>query len=184
MPGTKLRIIFQDGTVFHGRAFAPSGDRYAEVVFNTGMSGYQEILTDPSYKGQAVVMTYPLIGNYGINDDDAESRRLYLEALIVKEYIVHSSNWRSTKTLRDYLHEHDILGVEGVDTRALTRYIRERGACKVAITSYAGPIERFTERLRDANPVFGIHTINDASCGKPYTWPKPDRSDFRVAVLD
>src|SRR5690349_9970598 len=112
MLGSKVRIIFQDGTVFHGRAFAPSGDRYAEVVFNTGMSGYQEILTDPSYKGQAVVMTYPLIGNYGINPDDNESRRVFLEALIVKEYVAHPNNWRATMSLRDYLHEQDVLGVE------------------------------------------------------------------------
>ena len=179
-----VRVIFQDGQVFHGRAFALSGDRYAEVVFNTGMTGYQEILTDPSYKGQAVVMTYPLIGSYGINEEDSESHRIFLEALLVKEYIPFPSNWRSGMSLKDYLTKHDVLGVEGLDTRAMTRYIREKGACKAAITTYDGPVEMFTQRLGESSPIFGVNMVHDASCERSYRWPKPDCSDYRIAVLD
>lgn len=179
-----VRVVFQDGRVFHGKTFALSGDKYAEVVFNTGMTGYQEILTDPSYKGQAVVMTYPLIGSYGINNEDAESKRVYLEALLVKEYIATPSNWRSTCTLRDYLLEHGVLGVEGLDTRAMTKYLREKGACKAAITTYDAPVKELTARLSETSPIFGINMVNDVSCDKSYRWPRPENSDFKIAVID
>ena len=125
-----VRIVLEDGLVFRGKSFTLSGDRYIELVFNTGMTGYQEVLTDPSYTGQAVVLTYPMIGNYGINEDDFESKKIYLDALIVKEYVDHPSNWRHTKSLKAYLEEHDIFGVEGVDTRALTRHLRSKGSLK------------------------------------------------------
>ena len=128
MDNTKAILALEDGTVFTGRSFAGHGETVGEVVFNTSMSGYQEILTDPSYCGQMVTMTYPLIGNYGINDQDIESNRIQVKALLVKEYQAYPSNWRSKRSLADYLKASDIPGIEGIDTRALTRHIRLAGA--------------------------------------------------------
>jgi carbamoyl-phosphate synthase small subunit len=113
-------LVLEDGSVYRGYAFASSGETLGEVVFNTGMTGYQEIITDPSYKGQIVTMTYPLIGNYGINPEDMESGGIHLEGFIVREYQPHPSNWRSRMTLKDFLESHGKLGIEGIDTRALT----------------------------------------------------------------
>ncbi|HNS54664.1 MAG TPA: carbamoyl-phosphate synthase domain-containing protein, partial [Syntrophales bacterium] len=123
-------LVLEDGSVFRGFAFAHAGQAMGEVVFNTGMTGYQEILTDPSYKEQIVTMTYPLIGSTGVNPEDMESARIHLEGFIVKEYQPHPSNWRSTRPLKEFLEEHGKLGIEGIDTRALTRKIRLAGAMK------------------------------------------------------
>ena len=122
----KLALI--DGTVFEGRAFGASGEIHGEVVFNTSMTGYQEILTDPSYCGQIVTMTYPLIGNYGVNVEDVESGGLSLRGFIVKELCRHESNYRSNQSLDSYLEKHGVIGIEGLDTRALVRRIRIHGA--------------------------------------------------------
>ncbi len=135
MSAQKAYLIFDDGTSFQGKIFAPSHDRFAEVVFNTAMTGYQETLTDPSYKGQMVVMTYPLIGNYGINPEDHESSHIHLEALIVKEYHDFYSNWRADQCLKKFLEAHNILGVHDIDTRAITRYIRTHGAKPAWLTT-------------------------------------------------
>ena len=131
----KAYIALEDGTIFEGVSFGAAGQRYGEVVFNTSLTGYQEILTDPSYKGQIVTMTYPLIGNYGINTEDIESRKPFVEGFIIKEKSGIASNWRSLKSLEEYLKENDIIGVEGVDTRALTRHIRLQGAMRAVISS-------------------------------------------------
>jgi carbamoyl-phosphate synthase small subunit len=120
------KLALEDGTVFTGRAFGATGERFGEVVFNTSMTGYQEVLTDPSYKGQIVCMTYPLIGNYGINADDRESARPQVEGFIVRECARLDSNFRSTMSLDDYMREHGIIGIEGIDTRALVRRLRAR----------------------------------------------------------
>src|SRR5210317_2294156 len=116
----KALVALEDGTIFEGDSFTGAGEVFGEIVFNTGMSGYQEVLTDPSYRGQIVTMTYPLIGNYGVNPEDMESHRIHPEAFIVKEYNAIPSNFRSTGNLADFLAEHNIPGIEGVDTRALT----------------------------------------------------------------
>src|SRR5438270_7106336 len=121
------KLALEDGTVYTGRSFGATGDRFGEVVFNTSMTGYQEVLTDPSYKGQIVAMTYPLIGNYGVNPEDTESRGPQVEGFIVRELSRIPSNFRSRGTLSDYLAENQILGMEGVDTRALVRRLRVRG---------------------------------------------------------
>ena len=126
----KALIALEDGTIFEGKSFTGSGETSGEIVFNTGMSGYQELLTDPSYKGQIVTMTYPLIGNYGVNPEDMESDRVQVEAFLIKEYNAIPSNFRSTGTLADFLKKDNILGVEGIDTRALTRHIRMAGALR------------------------------------------------------
>ena len=139
----KARLILEDGSVFMGRAFAPTNDRYAEIVFNTAMTGYQEILTDPSYEGQAVVMTYPMVGSYGINEEDVESRKLFLEALLVKEYVDWPSNWRSKKTLKDYLIEKtkeikDFNKTKNIDTNELIngRRLTNIGTFRAYIINY------------------------------------------------
>ena len=131
----KALLVLEDGTYFEGRSFGATGERFGEAVFNTGMTGYQEVITDPSYKGQIVVMTYPLIGNYGVNEDDRESSSIWLEGFIVGELSRRISNWRATGSLEDYLKEHGVPGIQGVDTRALTRHIREAGAMRAVIST-------------------------------------------------
>ena len=126
----KALLALEDGTVFPARSFTGPGEAEGECVFNTAMTGYQEVLTDPSYKGQLVTMTYPLIGNYGTNDQDVESDRVQVEAFLVKEYLPFPSNFRSQAPLADYLKKNNVLGLEGIDTRALTRHLRNYGAMR------------------------------------------------------
>ncbi|HYB42189.1 MAG TPA: carbamoyl-phosphate synthase domain-containing protein, partial [Candidatus Methylomirabilis sp.] len=125
---TPALLALADGRVFRGESWGAAGEAEGEVVFNTSMTGYQEILTDPSYRGQIVCMTYPLIGNYGINAEDAESRQPWVSGFAVKEACSFPSSWRGRGRLDDYLREHNIVGIQGIDTRALTRHIRDRGA--------------------------------------------------------
>ena len=131
----KAIIALEDGTIFEGISFGANGERFGEIVFNTSMTGYQEIMTDPSYKGQIVTMTYPLIGNYGINKEDIESSGPKVEGFIIKEKSKITSSWRSEKSLEDYLEENNIIGIEGVDTRSLTLHIRTKGAMKGVIST-------------------------------------------------
>src|SRR4051812_46250237 len=128
--GAPAKLALEDGTVFTGRGFGATGESFGEVVFNTSMTGYQEVLTDPSYKGQIVTMTYPLIGNYGINEEDRESTNPQVDGFIVRECSRIPSNFRSHNTLANYLAEHRIIGLEGIDTRALVRKLRVRGAMR------------------------------------------------------
>src|SRR3989338_6499246 len=128
-------LALSDGTIFEGESFSAEGEAVGEVVFNTSMTGYHEILTDPSYKGQIVAMTYPLIGNYGINAEDVESCRPFVEGFVVKEYSKIASNWRSQQPLGDYLKENNIIGIEGIDTRELTLHIRQQGAMKAVLST-------------------------------------------------
>ena len=131
----KALLVLEDGSVFEGTAFAGSGETMGEVVFNTGMTGYQEVITDPSYKGQIVTMTYPLVGNYGINKEDMESAGIHLEGFIVKEYQPNPSNWRMKQNLKSFLEDYGKIGIEGIDTRALTRRLRLSGAMKGIIST-------------------------------------------------
>src|SRR3954467_6949978 len=128
-------LVLEDGRTFEGVSFGADGEAFGEMVFNTSMSGYQEILTDPSYAGQIVCMTYPLIGNYGVNADDVESRRPWVEGFVVREASGVASNWRSTETLDSYLRKNNIVGIERIDTRALVRHIRDKGAMRSAIST-------------------------------------------------
>ena len=128
-------LALADGRVFRGEALGAEGEATGEVVFNTAMTGYQEIMTDPSYKGQIVVMTYPLIGNYGINDEDVESRRPWVEGFVVKEASPTPSSWRGRRTLDEYMREQKIVGIQGIDTRALTRHLRDHGAQEGVIST-------------------------------------------------
>ncbi|MCR4434346.1 MAG: carbamoyl phosphate synthase small subunit [Clostridiales bacterium] len=131
----KAVLALEDGTLFEGEGFGAEGEVVGEIVFNTGMTGYQEVLTDPSYCGQVVIMTYPLIGNYGINIEDIESSKLQVKGFIVREQCKTPSNWRSVETLNDYLKRNRIIGIEGIDTRALTRMLRDKGTMKGIIST-------------------------------------------------
>ena len=128
-------LVLEDGRSFRGQSFGADGEAFGEIVFNTSMTGYQEILTDPSYAGQIVTMTYPLIGNYGVNAEDVESRRPWVEGFVVREASSICSNWRATETLAAYLKRNNIVGIERIDTRALVRHIRDKGAMRSVIST-------------------------------------------------
>jgi len=176
-------LALEDGTIFKGKSFGASGERPGEVVFNTSMSGYQEILTDPSYKGQIVVMTYPLIGNYGINKEDVESSRPFVEGFVVKEYSKIASNWRKEKSLGDYLKENNILGIEGIDTRALTLHIRQAGAMKAVLSTTDLDEKSLIKKAKDSPGLVGIDLVKQVTSSKQYIWPA-DKAGFKVVVLD
>ncbi len=186
-------LVLEDGAVYRGTAFARGGEVMGEVVFNTGMTGYQEILTDPSYKGQIVAMTYPLIGNTGINAEDMESDNLHLEGFVVREYQEYASNWRSRQTLKSFLESHGKLGVEGIDTRALTRRIRITGAMRGILSTETTDIETLLERVRAFPGLVGRDLVKEVSCREPYHWkggrqqhnmPSVASGRRRVVVLD
>ena len=147
---TAARLILEDGTVFHGNAFSEGNECIGELVFNTAMSGYQEVLTDPSYHSQIVLLTYPLIGNYGITLEDNQSKGIHLEGIIVREYIDFPSNFASTQSLRSFLNAHSVLGVEDIDTRRVTQHIRTFGAQKSLLTTSTEPLEVLTKRLSES----------------------------------
>jgi len=180
----KALLALEDGTLFYGNAFAGEGEVSGEVVFNTGMTGYQEILTDPSYKGQIVTMTYPLIGNYGINSQDIESSKIQVEALVVKEYEPIPSNWRSQKTLADYLNQEGRIGVEGIDTRALTRHIRLAGAMKGVISTRDLDPLSLTRKARASQGVLGRDLVKEVTCKEAYQWPQQKGARYEVVALD
>ena len=147
MHGGKMKgfIALEDGTVFEGKSLGVEGGKEGEIVFNTSMTGYQEIMTDPSYKGQIVVMTYPLIGNYGVNDEDVESGSPKVEGFIAREFSKITSNYRAQGDLLSYLKKHSIIALEEVDTRALTKHIRVRGAMKAVISTIDHDVESLSE---------------------------------------
>jgi len=163
-------LAFADGTVFRGRSFTGRCETAGEVVFNTSMSGYQEILTDPSYCGQMVTMTYPLIGNYGINSEDVESERIQVKALLVKECQKYPSNWRSQGSLADYLKASNIPGIEGIDTRALTRHIRLQGAMKAALSTEDLEPDSLIEKARQSPDMAGRDLVKEVTCKVPMLW--------------
>ena len=193
----KAILALEDGTIFKGRSFTGQGEASGEVIFNTGMTGYQEILTDPSYTGQMVTMTYPLIGNYGVNPEDIESSKVQVGGFIVKECCKKPSNWRSTMSLPDYLTEVGVMGIEGIDTRALTRHLRINGAQRGFIaTGDVNPAD-LVEKAKSIESMEGLNLADRVSCAKPYTWDgtKPvfidDLKDFswkgtgpKLAVFD
>lgn len=166
----KALIALEDGQIFSGRTFSGSGEISGEIVFNTSMTGYQEILTDPSYKGQIVTMTYPLIGNYGVNSDDMESARIQPEAFIVKEYCKYPSNFRATGNLADFLKQYNVMGIEGVDTRALTRHIRMAGALKAVISTDDRDPDSLVAKAKQSPGLVGRDLVKEATCSRPYGW--------------
>lgn len=168
---SKALLVLQDGTVFEGTAFGAEGEAVGEVVFNTSMTGYQEILTDPSYKGQIVTMTYTQMGNYGVNDEDVESAGgPKVEGFIVKEYLSYYSNWRSGESLGDYLKSHGIVGIEGVDTRALTRHIRDYGAQMGIISTVEKDPLKVYEKIKEHPGIGGVDLVQYVTTKEKYHW--------------
>jgi carbamoyl-phosphate synthase small subunit len=171
----KALLALADGTVFEGRALGYEGETVGEVVFNTAMTGYQEVLTDPSYKGQIITMTSPHIGNYGMTQEDAESRRVWAEGFIVKEGSQLASNWRSRQQLQDYLHEAKIVAIEGLDTRALTRHLRDHGSQQGLITHVDGDSCHAIEKAQAAPSIIGRDLAAVVTCEKAYRWTEGSR---------
>ena len=166
----KALVALEDGTIFEGRSFTGPGEAIGEIVFNTGMTGYQEILTDPSYKGQIVTMTYPLIGNYGVNDEDMESNNIHSDAFLIKEYSAIPSNFRATGTLADFLKSRNILGVEGLDTRAITRHTREAGALKGIVSTLDLDPESLVNKAKSWAGLVGQDMVSKVTCPEAYGW--------------
>jgi carbamoyl-phosphate synthase small subunit len=173
-------LVLEDGSVFEGTAFAGSGDTMGEVVFNTGMTGYQEVITDPSYKGQIVTMTYPLVGNYGINTEDMESAGIHLEGFIVKEYQSNPSNWRMKQSLKSFLEDYGKMGIEGIDTRALTRRLRLSGSMKGIISTTSKDVPTLLAKVRAYPGLVGRDLVREVSCQKPYLWKKGEPSKSKI----
>ena len=166
----KALLALADGTLFEGKALGYEGETVGEVVFNTAMTGYQEVLTDPSYKGQIITMTSPHIGNYGVTQEDTESRRIWAEGFIVKEASQLASNWRSRQQLQDYLHEAKIVAIEGLDTRALTRHLRDRGSQQGFITHDCGDSRYAIEKAQAAPSIVGRDLAKAVTCETSYRW--------------
>ena len=173
-------LALEDGAAFEGRSFGAQGERVGEVVFNTGMTGYQEILTDPSYRGQMVVMTYPHIGNTGINAEDPESARPHLRALIVREVSRQESNWRARQTLARYLKDHGIMALTDVDTRALTRHIRQFGALRGAISTIDLDPASLQRKALAAPTTSEQDLVAQVSCAAPYAWTEPVAEEWQI----
>jgi carbamoyl-phosphate synthase small subunit len=163
-------LALADGTVFRGRAFGAAAEAVGELVFNTSMTGYQEILTDPSYEGQLVAMTYPEIGNVGVNREDVESRRPYVRGFVVREYRAEPSSWRAEESLGDYLARHGIPGIEGIDTRALVRHLRDHGSQEAVLSSVDLDPARLVRKARESPGLVGRDLVRNVTCAEAYDW--------------
>ena len=178
----KSILALEDGTTFEGSSFGAAGTTFGEVVFNTSMAGYQEILTDPSYKGQIVTMTYPLIGNYGSNSEDIESRKPFVEGFVVRECSELASNWRNECTLDEYLKKYNIIGIEGIDTRALTRHIRLAGAMKAVISTEELNPDKLIEMAKASESLVGKDLVKEVSSREITKYNKGGK--YNVVVMD
>ncbi len=189
---TTARLILSDGTSFEGRSFGDQGTAIGEVVFNTAMAGYQEILTDPSYHYQLITMTYPQIGNYGVNAKDFESRLIRAAGFIIREYSPMVSHWQANRSLGDYLKHHRIVAISEIDTRALTRHLRDQGAQMGLITTSNEPADLLLARLAKGKKMTGCDLAREVSTEVAYDWPPDDLAAdtpvtddaYRVAVYD
>jgi len=168
----KAVLAIEDGSIFEGIGFGSEGETFGEIVFNTSLTGYQEIITDPSYNGQIVVMTYPEIGNYGINSEDAESKQPVVKGLVVKEYWPSPSNWRSSESLSDYMEKYNIIGIYGIDTRQLTKQIRTLGAQRSLISTTDFDKKSLIKKVKDSPGIIGRDLVTEVSCKKSYSWNK------------
>lgn len=181
----KAILYLEDGTYFIGENFGATGEISGEVVFNTSMTGYQEILTDPSYTGQMITMTYPEIGNYGVNSEDVESLKVQATAFIVKNYNDRYSNFRGEKSLGEYLKENSVVGIEGIDTRSLTKKIRECGAMNGIVSTEDFDLDSLKEKLSKAPNMEGLDLVKDVTCKEIYKWNKlENEKKYSVGVLD
>src|SRR3954471_5939852 len=167
MPAPAI-LVLEDGRTFHGEAYGAQGETFGEAVFNTGMTGYQETLTDPSYHRQVVVMTAPHIGNTGVNDEDPESQRIWVAGYVVRDPARVPSSWRARRTLDDALREQGVVGISGVDTRALTRHLRERGAMRVGISTVETDPQALRRRVLESDQMAGAALADEVSTRTPY----------------
>jgi len=191
----KALLALEDGLYFEGISLGAAGEGYGELIFNTAMTGYQEILTDPSYKGQIVIMTYPLIGNYGINEEDFESPRPQVEGFVIKELSPIESNWRSRITLNEFLKRHNIVGIQGIDTRALTKHIRTYGARKAVLSTIDLDPNSLIKKAKESLGLIGKDLVKEVTSETPYGWENPGfnifnsspnlpRAKFKVVAMD
>jgi carbamoyl-phosphate synthase small subunit len=191
----KAILALEDGTYFIGYSFGAQGETSGELIFNTSMTGYQEILTDPSYRGQIVVMTYPQIGNYGVNGEDIESRAVQVNGFVVKEVFFRYSNWRATESLDEYLRKNGVVGIAGIDTRALVKRIREHGTVRGVISTEELDPKEAVKKARAVPDISELDLVSEVSTKSPYTWKQRDwnlREGYselendgpRIAVVD
>ena len=164
-------LVLEDGRTFHGDSYGAPGETFGEAVFSTGMSGYQETLTDPSYHRQVVVMTAPHVGNTGMNDEDPESSKIWVSGYVVRDPARRPSSWRSQRSLDDALRDQGVVGISGIDTRALTRHLRERGAMRVGISSTETSSDALLERVRASAEMSGANLSAEVSTSEPYVVP-------------
>ncbi len=180
-------LALEDGTYFFGYSFGAEGETQGELIFNTSMTGYQEILTDPSYRGQIVVMTYTQIGNYGINEEDKESKKVQVSGFVVKEAFSRYSNWRATKSLHDYLKENGVVGIEGIDTRALVKRIREKGVVRGIISTENLEPKEAVKKARAVPDISELDLVRDVSTKEVYYWNQGEwnlREGYRLLDTD
>jgi carbamoyl-phosphate synthase small subunit len=180
----KAKLVLENGTIFTGESFGTSNETTGEVVFNTSITGYQEILTDPSYSGQIVTMTYPLIGNYGVNIDDLESVKPQVAGFIVKEYSAFPSNFRSTESLGGWLAKYNITGIQGIDTRMLTKMIRSVGAMRGIISSEDLDDKSLLAKVKKSPHMAGLDLASRVTTDKSYTWNKIDTTPFALPAIN
>ena len=166
----KAILALADGRVFEGTAFGAEGEASGEVVFNTSMTGYQEILTDPSYEGQLVAMTYPEIGNVGVNPEDVESRKPFVNGFIVKNYTAQPSSWRAARALHEYMSTHGIVGIQGIDTRSLVRYLRDHGSQEGVISTLMDNADELVAKAKRSPGMVGKDLVHQVTCDDPYDW--------------
>jgi carbamoyl-phosphate synthase small subunit len=181
---SKAILVLEDGKTFLGTSFGADGEAFGEMVFNTSMSGYQEILTDPSYAGQIVCMTYPLIGNYGVNNEDVESRRPWVEGFVVKEASRIASNFRSTLSLQDYLKQNGIVGIEGIDTRSLVRHIRDKGAMRAGLSTVDLDASSLLAKVLATPPMQDRELASSVTVGDRYEYPAAGDERFHIVAYD
>jgi carbamoyl-phosphate synthase small subunit len=186
---TDAILVLEDGRVFRGESYGATGETFGEAVFSTGMTGYQETLTDPSYHRQVVVMTAPHVGNTGMNDEDPESRRIWVSGYVVRDPARVPSSWRSARSLDDELRDQGVVGISGIDTRALTRHIRERGAMRVGISSQTEDVDALLERVRSSAEMAGSELADEVTTTEPYVVPavgahRQAQEPLRVAAVD
>jgi carbamoyl-phosphate synthase small subunit len=177
-------LVLEDGRVFRGESYGALGETFGEAVFSTGMTGYQETLTDPSYHRQVVVMTSPHVGNTGINDEDPESRRIWVSGYVVRDPSRVPSNWRSARSLDDELRDQGVVGISGIDTRALTRHLRERGAMRVGISSASADADSLLAKVKESAEMAGAELAGEVSTAEPYVVPAVGEKRFTVAAVD
>ncbi len=183
-PSVPAILVLEDGRTFRGESYGATGETVGEAVFNTGMTGYQETLTDPSYHRQVVVMTAPHIGNTGVNDEDPESGRIWVAGYVVRDPARIPSNWRARRSLDEELRAYDVVGISGIDTRALTRHLRERGVMRVGISSTESDPQALLRRVLASAPMSGAELSSEVSTSATYVVPAQGEKRFTVAALD